>query len=87
MSFTITKGRGNLEKMGLEKNMLGKYFGFLMWASLVAQMVKNLPAMQDRALYFKFSKGFQTTGISTSATLLQPLRNKQKATTHGASML
>ena len=31
------------ENMGLEKNMLGKYFGFLIWASLVAQMVKNLP--------------------------------------------
>jgi len=52
LSFTITKGRGKLENMGLEKNMLGKYFGFLIWASLVAQMVKNLPAMQDRALYF-----------------------------------
>ena len=65
------------------------YYYYLLWASLVAQMVKNLPAMQETSVRSLGWKDPLEEGMATQPSILAwriPMdRGAWQATVHGVT--
>ena len=65
------------------------YYYYLLWASLVAQMVKNLPAMQETSVRSLGWKDPLEEGMATQPSILAwriPMdRGAWQATVHGVA--